>query len=180
MLGRLLRTGFAGSGGVVVAFLWAGCSRGAGSGFGHVVSAGRTRDILDQIQQNRSPVYVPEARAYVNAFPASALGAARQVQAYAPVLAGYEAGFVALYQKCVHLGCRVPWCTSSQWFECPCHKSEYNRVGEQKSGPAPRGLDRFVLRIRGDHVEIDTRTSVVGPPVGTNTTGQAAEGPHCA
>ena len=62
------------------------------------------------------------------------------------VLAGMEEGFVALYQKCPHLGCRVPWCQTSQWFECPCHGSKYNRVGEKKGGPAPRGMDRFGAR----------------------------------
>ena len=28
-------------------------------------------------------------------------------------------------------------------------------------------------------VVIDTSTLVAGPPIGTNTTGQEAEGPHC-
>ncbi|NNC42219.1 MAG: Rieske 2Fe-2S domain-containing protein, partial [Acidimicrobiia bacterium] len=52
-----------------------------------------------------------------------------------PVIAG---GFTALWQKCVHLGCRVPWCASSQGFECPCHGSKYNAHGEYFAGPAPR------------------------------------------
>ena len=89
-------------------------------------------------------------------------------------------GYVALYQKCVHLGCRVPWCLSSQWFECPCHGSQYNRVGEKKGGPAPRGLDRFALSVNSDGtMSVNTQTVFVGPPIGTNTTGQEAEGPHC-
>jgi cytochrome b6-f complex iron-sulfur subunit len=96
------------------------------------------------------------------------------------VLTGMESGFVALYQKCVHLGCRVPWCKSSQWFECPCHGSKYNRVGEKKGGPAPRGLDRFPVAVSGGQVEVDTGGLSIGPPIGTNTTGQEAEGPHCA
>ncbi|TPW15854.1 MAG: putative iron-sulfur protein [Acidimicrobiaceae bacterium] len=85
-----------------------------------------------------------------------------------------------MYQKCPHLGCRVPSCTSSQWFECPCHGSQYNRVGEKKAGPAPRGMDHFALTISssGD-VVIDTGTVYPGQPIGTNTTGQEAEGPHC-
>ena len=89
-------------------------------------------------------------------------------------------GLVALYQKCPHLGCRVPQCVSSQWFECPCHGSQYNRVGEKKGGPAPRGMDRFILSVSnaGD-VVIDTGTVFPGPPIGVNTTGQEAEGPHC-
>jgi hypothetical protein len=36
-----------------------------------------------------------------------------------------------------------PECLSSQWFECGCHGSQYNRVGENKAGPAPRGMDHF-------------------------------------
>jgi cytochrome b6-f complex iron-sulfur subunit len=91
-----------------------------------------------------------------------------------------ELGLVALYQKCVHLGCRVPWCKSSQWFECPCHGSKYNRVGEKKGGPAPRGLDRFPVSVAGGQVVVDTGLLSIGPPIGTNTTGQEAEGPHCA
>ena len=62
-----------------------------------------------------------------------------------------------LYQRCVHLGCRVPFCQQSQWFECPCHGSKYNTAGEYKLGPAPRGLDRFMVSVSetGD-VLVDT------------------------
>ena len=74
-----------------------------------------------------------------------------------------EQGYVALYQKCVHLGCRVPWCQSSQWFECPCHGSKYNRVGEKQGGPAPRGLDRFVLEVSGGNIIVDTGLLVHRP-----------------
>ncbi len=103
-----------------------------------------------------------------------------QSAGYSPaVLPGIEAGVVALYQKCPHLGCRVPFCATSQWFECGCHGSQYNRVGEKKGGPAPRGMDRFGVTIEGGTVVVDTGLVVQGPPIGTNTTGQEAEGPHC-
>ena len=92
---------------------------------------------------------------------------------------GWKPGYVALYQKCVHLGCRVPWCASSQWFECPCHGSKYNRVGEKQGGPAPRGLDRFALAVSGGNIIVDTGLLVLGPPIGTNTTGQSPEGAPC-
>ena len=88
-----------------------------------------------------------------------------------------ELGIVALYQRCVHLGCRVPFCQTSQWFECPCHGSKYSRVGEKKAGPAPRGLDRFYATVEATAVTIDTGNIFLGPPIGTNTTGQNAEGP---
>jgi cytochrome b6-f complex iron-sulfur subunit len=90
-----------------------------------------------------------------------------------------ELGIVTLYQRCVHLGCRVPFCQTSQWFECPCHGSKYNRVGEKKAGPAPRGLDRFYATQAGDSIVVDTGNIFLGPPIGTNTTGQNAEGPLC-
>ena len=63
---------------------------------------------------------------------------------------------VGLYQKCVHLGCRVPWCASSQGFECPCHGSKYNAHGEYAFGPAPRNLDRFAIEIVDDRLIINT------------------------
>lgn len=91
-----------------------------------------------------------------------------------------EAGLLALWQTCPHLGCRVPECASSQWFECPCHGSQYNRVGEKKGGPAPRGMDRFAMSVddSGNFIA-DTGLIVPGPAIGTNTTGQEAEGPNC-
>jgi cytochrome b6-f complex iron-sulfur subunit len=88
-------------------------------------------------------------------------------------------GYVTLYQKCPHLGCRVPWCDSSQWFECPCHGSKYNRVGEKKGGPAPRGMDRFAFNIVNGSLIVDTSTPIQGPPIGTDTTGQGQEGAPC-
>ena len=80
------------------------------------------------------------------------------------LLIGMEQGWVALYQKCVHLGCRVPWCQSSQWFECPCHGSKYNRVGEKKGGPAPRGLDRFALSVSNDVMVRSTPRPCISAP----------------
>jgi cytochrome b6-f complex iron-sulfur subunit len=174
----LVKGGFAGAGGIVLSFLGVGCGSTSRAS-GEVVGAGSLTDALNQIAQTKSPVYVPAARAYVNPYPASSLPAAQRVPAYADLLPSYEAGVVALYQKCTHLGCRVPWCLSSQWFECPCHGSEYNRVGEQKHGPAPRGLDRFAAVVKNGEIMIDTRKVITGPPVGTDTTGQTAEGPHC-
>ena len=74
----------------------------------------------------------------------------------------------------------MPFCQTSQWFECPCHGSKYNRVGEKKAGPAPRGLDRFYATQSSDgSIVVDTGNIFLGPPIGTNTTGQNAEGPLC-
>ena len=159
----------------MIAFLWPSLS----GGFGGKVRAGNKQDILGEIAEKKQPFYVPEARAYINPYPEAALPAAKKVYAES-VLPGLEAGLVAIFQKCVHLGCRVPWCQTSQWFECPCHGSKYNRVGEKTAGPAPRGLDRFPVAVEGGQIVVDTGLLSIGPPIGTNTTGQQAEGPFCA
>jgi cytochrome b6-f complex iron-sulfur subunit len=86
---------------------------------------------------------------------------------------------MALYQKCVHLGSRVPFCVQSQWFECPCHGSKYNRAGEYRDGPAPRGLDRFAVSVQGGTIQVDTGEIVIGPPRGTATTQEDPEGAFC-
>ena len=158
----------------IIGFLWPSLS----GGFGGKVKAGDIKDILGQIAEKKEPFYVPEARAYINPYPESALPAAKKVFSES-ILPEMQAGIVVLYQKCVHLGCRVPWCKTSQWFECPCHGSKYSRVGEKKGGPAPRGLDRFPAEVAGGQVTINTGIVVQGPPIGTNTTGQEAEGPNC-
>jgi cytochrome b6-f complex iron-sulfur subunit len=158
----------------IIAFLWPSLS----GGFGGKVRAGNRQDILAEIAEKKQPFYVPEARAYINPYPEAALPRAQAVYSES-VLPGLEAGLIALFQKCVHLGCRVPWCQTSQWFECPCHGSKYNRVGEKKGGPAPRGLDQFPIEVSGDAVTIDTGTVVQGLAIGVETTGQEAEGPNC-
>ncbi|MEM1334636.1 MAG: Rieske 2Fe-2S domain-containing protein, partial [Actinomycetota bacterium] len=112
-------------------------------------------------------------------YPAEALPVARPIYP-ANLLVAMEAGIVVLSQKCPHLGCRIPECATSQWFECQCHGSQYNRVGEKKGGPAPRGMDHHPATISGSgDVVIDTGTVVPGAAIGVNTTGQEAEGPHC-
>jgi len=158
-----------------LAFIWPS-SKG---GYGGKIHAGKLTDIFAAIDLKRAPFYVPEARSYVNRYPAEALAAARKARYPATILRNLEAGFIVENQKCPHLGCRVPWCASSQWFECPCHGSKYNRVGEKRDGPAPRGL--FLMPsevVKGDLV-INTGIILPGMAIGTDTTDQRPEGPSC-
>jgi cytochrome b6-f complex iron-sulfur subunit len=159
-----------------IAFLWPTAT----GGFGQVVSVGKLEDIKEGARASSGFFYAPSARTWFTEYPAEALPKAEAVYDEA-ILAGMrDYGLVALYQKCPHLGCRVPSCESSRWFECPCHGSQYNQVGEKKGGPAPRGMDRFSISVDGaGNVDVDTGTVYAGPPIGTNTTGQEAEGPHC-
>ena len=172
----LMGASLSGFGAALIAFLW----KGTDGGFGSKINAGKLEDVRAQIKGNSGFLYLPEARAWVTEYPVEAISKAEEAYGgQAPVLAGMNVGLVALYQKCPHLGCRVPECKTSQWFECPCHGSQYNRVGEKKGGPAPRGMDRFGITISNGMVVVDTGTVYGGPPIGTNTTGQEAEGPNC-
>ena len=165
----------------VIAFLWPTAS----GGFGGIVKTPDTKDnILVSLRTKKEPYYVPEARTYLVEYPEASIPNAEKAYtgALEKVVQGIkDTGLVGLYQKCVHLGCRVPWCQSAQWFECPCHGSKYNRVGEKRGGPAPRGLDRWPIQLNSDGtIQINTGGTVIqGPPIGTNTTGQEREGPDC-
>jgi cytochrome b6-f complex iron-sulfur subunit len=65
-------------------------------------------------------------------------------------------GLLALYQKCTHLGCAVPWVETEGQFHCPCHGSLFNRNGEVIGGPAPRPLDIFPVTVKSGEVWVDT------------------------
>jgi len=67
-----------------------------------------------------------------------------------------DGGFVALYQKCTHLGCAVPWNAELRQFVCPCHASAFEMDGTVINPPAPRPLDRFVVTITDGQVSVDT------------------------
>jgi cytochrome b6-f complex iron-sulfur subunit len=69
-----------------------------------------------------------------------------------------DGGVLAIWQRCTHLGCTVPWREEEGVFNCPCHSSLFSRVGEVLDGPAPRPLDLFPVRIEGSDLIIDTGT----------------------
>lgn len=71
-------------------------------------------------------------------------------------LSRLDDGVMALYWKCVHLGCTVPWVEAEKRFVCPCHQSVYQPTGQNIAGPAPRPLDIMEVRIEGDDIYVDT------------------------
>jgi len=175
--------GLAGFGTASIAFLWPEVS----GGFGSKIKVGLVSSLLAEIRAGGGFLYVAEGRMWLTEYPSGAIEKAAVTYSPSELTGmragqnlGLDGGIIALYQKCPHLGCRVPSCGTSQWFECPCHGSQYNMVGEKKGGPAPRGMDRFAMTIGADgSLTVDTGNIILGPPIGTNTTGQEAEGPHC-
>jgi cytochrome b6-f complex iron-sulfur subunit len=89
-------------------------------------------------------------------------------------------GLLALWRKCPHLGCTVPWRPDftflgrTGWFRCPCHGSTYTKEGGiLVAGPAPRPLDLFDLEVQSDKsVVVTTGVTVAikgGPENPTKT-----------
>ena len=105
-----------------------------------------------------------------------------EVRAARAYLTRIDGDVIALSEKCTHLGCRVPWCESSKQFECPCHGSVFNRAGDYRAGPAPRGLDRYPVILDEDGLlYIDTGDLEEGPPAGSDEViDEPPAGPSCA
>ena len=143
-------------------------------GFGADIDAGPVTDLRTQVFTSDGavlPVFIPEARAYLVPAPANLSEQFEGLNVAAE-------GLMALFQRCVHLGCRVPWCAPSQGFECPCHGSKYNVIGEYFGGPAPRNLDRFQVEIRGNNFVIRTG-SIIQSPRAPELTVEYPQGPSC-
>jgi cytochrome b6-f complex iron-sulfur subunit len=164
--------GLGGFGLASVQFLWPSLS----GGFGSQINLGGKDDLEAALAAAPGGVvYFAEARTYLIAYKPTP----GQEAFYDETVRPKDLAMLAVYQKCAHLGCKVPHCESSHWLECPCHGSRYNKAGEYKFGPAPRGLSHFPLTLDGDAVVVDTFAPKEGPPRGTDTINQEPEGPHC-
>ncbi len=122
------------------------------AGFGGIVSAGTTDHVAPGAKKE-----VPEGKFWLVNLTAEQGGP----------------GFLALWWKCPHLGCTVPWKetfsfadpTTGQekrgWFRCPCHGSTYDDAGVRVFGPAPRSMDRMELTIDPSTKRISVNTGKI-------------------
>jgi cytochrome b6-f complex iron-sulfur subunit len=171
---------FLGSLGIsMLAFIWPKLK----GGFGSKINAGPISDLRSKVVPGDGtihPTFFPEAQAWLVPMESSQIPGSSFEGL--PVVAGTDGGdtgLMALWQKCVHLGCRVPECSSSQGFECPCHGSKYNFHGEYDSGPAPRNLDRFALEVDDQGNLIIDTGSVLETPRARKKTIAYPQGPSC-
>lgn len=73
-----------------------------------------------------------------------------------------------------HLGCNVPFrpdftfMGDTGWFRNPCHGETYDLTGVCYSGPCPRGLDRYEVRVRDGDVEVSFARLTEGPDRATS------------
>jgi cytochrome b6-f complex iron-sulfur subunit len=116
------------AGGVFFAYLQPRLAEGE---FGSIITAGLVEDFPPG-----SVTHITNGRLYVVRLP--------------------DGGFLAIYHRCTHLGCTVPWDQSAQKFVCPCHSSQFDMQGSVENPPAPRPLDLFPVSIANGEVKVDT------------------------
>ncbi len=51
---------------------------------------------------------------------------------------------------CTHLDCTVQFKNDTSQLWCACHNGTYDLGGAVVSGPPPRGLEQFVVNLRGE------------------------------
>lgn len=68
--------------------------------------------------------------------------------------------FIAVSNRCAHLGCPVRFVEAAGNFICPCHGGVYDFQGKRIGGPPVRPLDQFQTRVRKGQVEVGPRFSV--------------------
>jgi menaquinol-cytochrome c reductase iron-sulfur subunit len=69
---------------------------------------------------------------------------------------------VAFGPQCTHLGCAYHWEEATGEFLCPCHSSVFSLSGAVVSGPAPRPLDRYDVKIENGKLLLGTLRESTG------------------
>ena len=136
--------------------------------FGSVITVGKKTDfpaaatLADYQLNSKGVFYNQSARTYIIHLAANTQFLlkgdflANQLDSESIVKDSDGSYWISLYQKCVHLGCTVPFRNDCSSFKCPCHGSHYNVDGEYLDGPAPRSLDRFSVAFSGTDVNVNT------------------------
>jgi cytochrome b6-f complex iron-sulfur subunit len=110
-------------------------------GFGGPVAAGN----VSLYEKGGDPVHNREGQFWIaNLDPAETR----------PGGSGGGDGLLALWRKCPHLGCTVPWRSTFSfegdaggWFRCPCHATTYTKAGVRVFGPAARSMDTMEIEV---------------------------------
>lgn len=120
------------SGALTLAYLQPRLAEGE---FGGIINAGAIENF-----PNNSVTHISNGRFYIARFQ--------------------DGGLLAIYHRCTHLGCTVPWDANQGKFICPCHSSEFTIDGDVNNPPAPRPLDVFDMTIENGELLVDTSTPI--------------------
>ena len=62
--------------------------------------------------------------------------------------------FIAMSNICSHLGCRVRWLEDQELFLCPCHNASFGKDGSVVSGPPPKPLDVYQVKVEENQIYV--------------------------
>jgi Rieske Fe-S protein len=68
-----------------------------------------------------------------------------------------EGEFRAFTATCTHLDCTVQYRGDMTQIWCACHNGFYDLTGKNVSGPPPRPLENFVVKVLGDEVFVSRK-----------------------
>jgi len=105
----------------------------------------------------RPPRRSSETSSYVEVAKVDEISVGQGMDAIAPngepvvVIKSEEpAKLVAVSKRCTHLGCIVE--LKGEELVCPCHDAHFTLTGEVISGPAPRPLPKYEVKIQGNKI----------------------------
>lgn len=154
-----------------ISFIWPHGERSRG--FGSRIDVGTKGDILYAIERD-GVYYNVRGKFYIVRYETSDPDNVYVRDGVA------KAGLLTVYQKCSHLGCRVPYCPTSGWFECPCHDALFNHAGEVMSGPAPASMWHFPIDVQPNgRIFVDATRPVSQQKRNFETAGVSPGGEHC-
>ncbi len=93
-------------------------------------------DLIADIEAADGFLYVPEGRMWLTEYPVGAIEKAEPCTRR-PSSPAWRLVWSPSTRSAPTSAAGCPSACTSQWFECPCHGSQYNRVGEKRGGPAP-------------------------------------------
>jgi Rieske Fe-S protein len=68
-----------------------------------------------------------------------------------------ETEWKAFSAVCTHLNCTVQYKEDAHAIWCACHNGMYDLNGAVVSGPPPKPLDEYIVRLRGEEVFVSRR-----------------------
>ncbi|MEO8799085.1 MAG: Rieske (2Fe-2S) protein [Polyangiaceae bacterium] len=78
-----------------------------------------------------------------------------------PFVVGQDAGGLFAYSAiCTHQGCKIGKPSSTGKSVCPCHGAQFDGAGAVVKGPARSPLVHYAVALCGEHVYVDSSTTV--------------------